>query len=268
MTVSAERMHFETRFISLRSRIGATVDASIGQLGRRVTAAVVVLAGGAVTIVVGWVLGRVAHSLETAVDWPIFRWFASRQVDEWSRIWLVITNMGAPRVTQGLAALGALVLAFLWYRRGLRWWVPLLVLPVGYAMEKYGQIILKLVVDRGHPPTTHGTWPSGGCARVFIVYGLIAVLFLMWRHPVGPRAWVAGASVVSFCVTVQAYARMYNQEHWFTDVAGGVVFGAMLLVTMTGAAFTLDRGVATAGEGRRPSARSGLRVDVPSGVGQ
>lgn len=161
LTASSERLRLDRRLVSLRGRVGATVDTSLGQLGRAPTAAVVVLTGGAVTIVVCWVLGRVAHSLELAVDWPVFRWFASRQVEEWSRIWLVITNMGSPRLTQGLTAVGALVLAFLWRRRGLRWWVPLLVLPVGYAIEKYGQIILKLVVNRGHPPTTHGTWPSG-----------------------------------------------------------------------------------------------------------
>ena len=38
-------------------------------------------------------------------------------------------------------------------------------------MEKYGGIIIKKVVNRGHPPTTHGTWVSGGCARLLIVSG-------------------------------------------------------------------------------------------------
>jgi hypothetical protein len=66
---------------------------------------------------------------------------------------------------------------------------------------------------------------------------------------------------VSFCVSVQAYARMDNQEHWFTDVVGGVVFGAMVLVT-TGAAFTLDRGAASSDS---PTRLPGVPVDLSSG---
>jgi hypothetical protein len=33
------------------------------------------------------------------------------------------------------------------------------------------------VVRRGHPPTTFGTYPRGGCARVLIVDGLILFMF-------------------------------------------------------------------------------------------
>jgi hypothetical protein len=47
------------------------------------------------------------------------------------------------------------------------------------------------------------------------------------------RAWVAGWCVLACLVSIQAYARLYNLEHWSTDVAGGVLFGLLLLLVMT-----------------------------------
>ncbi len=255
VTANVPRWGIPGRMPGARRRVEPAVDACVTHLGRPATALVVALSGWALTLVVGWVLGAVAHALEDVVDRPVFGWFAVRQVEWWSSAWWVITNMGAPRVTQGLTAVGALVLAVLWRRRGLRWWVPLVALPAGYAMEKYGQVILKLVVDRGHPPTTHGTWPSGGCARVVLVYGLIVVLALLWRRPAGVRAWAGGLALVAFAVSVQAYARTYNQEHWVTDVAGGVVFGWLLLGTAVAAVLVLDREVS-------PGAGSGSTSEV------
>ena len=95
------------------------------------------------------------------------------------------------------------------------------------------------MVDRGHPPTTLGTWPSGGCARVILVYGLIVYFSLRWRDTESVRAWVAGWSLVALAASIQAYAHLYNLEHWFTDVAGGLVFGVILLLTMTSVAWVL-----------------------------
>ena len=116
-------------------------------------------------------------------------------------------------------------------------------LPVGFVLEKTLQDLLKLVVDRGHPPTTLGSFPSGGCARVVLVYGLIVFLVLRWSETRDPRVWAAGGAVVALCAVVQAYARMFNLEHWATDVAAGLLFGVLLLATMVGVVLVLDREV-------------------------
>ncbi len=157
----------------------------------------------------------------------------------WSRAWLTLTNIGGLTQTQVLTAVFAVVIAVLW-RRG-RWWIPLVVLPVGYVLEKTLQDLLKLVVDRGHPPTTLGSFPSGGCARVVLVYGLIVFLVLWGWKPRDRRVWVAGGAFVAICATIQAYARTFNLEHWITDVFAGLLFGLMLLVTMIAAVLVLDR---------------------------
>ncbi len=257
------------RLAPLRRRVAPVLDTSSSHLTRPVTAAVVALAGWAATLIAGWLLGELAHALQDAVDWPVFRWFAGRQVGWWSDVWWVLTDIGSPDVTQTLTVLGALVLGALWYRAGMRWWVALVAPPAAYLMEKYGQTILKLVVDRGHPPTTHGTWPSGGCARVIVVYGLLVLLALLWSRTREPRAWVGGVAFVALAVSVQAYARTYNQEHWMTDVVGGVLWGWMLLAVAAAAVLVLDRG----DPGRTPeSGATGTtrrtRIHVVSGAGR
>lgn len=214
-------------------RLSSLGQQVISTLGRPATALAAYLMGFAAILIVCWPLGLLAHALQNAIDWPVFHWFESRQLGPWSDLWWVLTNIGKPRITQGVAALGGVIFAVIWQRTGRRWWVPLVVFASGYALEKYVQIILQTVVHRGHPPTTHGTYPSGGCARVLIVYGLVVFAVVLWRWPQSRRAWTTGAAIVSGLWTIQAYARIYNLEHWFTDVVGGTVFGLLGLTLMT-----------------------------------
>jgi hypothetical protein len=83
---------------------------------------------------------------------------------------------------------------------------------------------------------------------VVVVYGLIVLFYLLWRRPRGIRPWTCGLAFVAFAVSVQAYARINNQEHWLTDVAGGIVFGWMLLATAVAGVFILNRDVTGRGE--------------------
>ena len=218
------------------------VEVSVGQMGRLLTATVVVLAGGGLIVAVLWLIGWPIKLAEQMVDVPAFQWWAASSADApqwWSRAWLTLTNIGGLNLTQLLTVLFAVAIAVLW-RRG-RWWIPLVVLPAAYVIEKTLQDLLKLVVDRGHPPTTLGSFPSGGCARVILVYGLIVFLLLWGAQPRDRRVWVGGAAFVAVCATVQAYARTVNLEHWITDVLAGLLFGLMLLATMVASVVVLDR---------------------------
>ena len=222
-----------------RGRARSAVDSGVPYVGRAVTAAVLALAGFAITLVIGYFLGQLAHALETSVDVPLFEWFRSRQLHgSWSDAWNIVTKMGNRAQTQRITIIGAVLLAVLWRRRG--WWIPFVALPIGYLFEKFGQQLLAAVVHRGHPPTTLGTYPSGGCARVMVVYGLLIFLVLRWKR-VSCRGWVAGWSFLALLVTVEVYSRTYLLKHWFTDGVGGVLFGGLVLCLMIGAASVLDR---------------------------
>jgi hypothetical protein len=218
-----------------RARVREVVDQSVQSLGRLPTAAVVYFVGAGLILAVCWPLGILSHGLEDAVDWPVFRWSRAHQVHGWwYDAWWKLTNIGKPRITQGVDAVAAVLFALIWARRRQAWWFPLLVFAGAYALEKYGQIILQDVVHRGHPPTTLGTYPSGGCARVLIVYGLLVFMTMQWRWPSSRLAWRVGMVLIAFLWSVQAFARLNNLEHWITDVVGGTVFGLMGLGVMVG----------------------------------
>lgn len=234
----APRLRTPGWLLDLSQRVQGVVSVSSAELGRVVTAVITLLAGSGAIIVVLWSLGWPVKIFESRVDHPIFAWFQDRQDAGWSRFWLVLTNIGGLNLTQATTVIAALGLAVLYAKR--RWWVPFVIMPVAYVLEKTLQDLLLLVVDRGHPPTTLGSYPSGGCARVIVIYGLI-VFFLLRRFDAGPRVVALGVSVVAFAEALQAYARLYNLEHWFTDVVAGVVFGVLLISTCIGAALVLDR---------------------------
>lgn len=221
------------------AKVGLAADGAVAHSGRVGTAAVTLLAGWAFTIITCWVLGLVAHALEPSVDRPVFDWFAARQNDGWTQIWHLLTQMGNRPATQALAVVGAVVFAVL--ARGGRWWIPLTMLPTAHLMEKFGGQILKLVVHPGHPPTTLGTWVSGRCARLIVDYGLVIFFGLRWRHVQSRRVKVTAWSVLGFLAAVEAYSRTYLLKHWVTDVAGGLVFGTMVLITAILVIQVLDR---------------------------
>lgn len=240
--VTAPRWRTPTWLRRVSGRVAVVVEVSVSQVGRLLTASVVVLAGGGLIVAVLWLVGWPIKLTKQVVDVPVFQWWASNSAEApqwWSRTWLTLTNIGGLNETQLLTVLFAVGLAVVW-RRG-RWWIPLVVLPIGYVSEKTLQDLLELVVNRGHPPTTLGSFPSGGCARVVLVYGLIVFLLLWGVRPQDRRVWAAGAAFVAVCATIQAYARTVNLEHWITDVAAGLLFGLMLLATMIASVLVLDR---------------------------
>ncbi|RLV47611.1 phosphatase PAP2 family protein [Nocardioides mangrovicus] len=243
LTARAPVLDPPARATRARQRTAVVVSAAVGQWGAAITALIVYLAGAAALVVVLWPLGELAHALEQLVDRPAFGWFQARQVDGWwSTLWQHLTNIGKPRIAQGVDLVAAIGFALVWWRRGWSWWVPPALLFSGYVLEKHLQIVLQDVVHRGHPPTTLGTFPSGGCARVLIVYGLVLYLFTVATGTRERRAWFATWSVLAVLATVQAYARTYNLEHWLTDVVGGLVFGVLGLLLMTSVARVLGPG--------------------------
>jgi hypothetical protein len=228
---SAERFHAPRWFDRTRTRYYSAVDASMATVGRIPTAVTVFLAGWATLIIVGCVLGEGAHRLQGVVDKPALNWWQSHHLNgTWSDIWWQLTNIGQPRLDQGIALAAAIVFAVLYAQRGRRyWWAPSMTMILGYLAEKYGQMIAKGVVDRGHPPTAGGSWPSGGMARTIIVFGLIFFFLIMLYAPTSRRAWAVGAALLALCASIQAYARINNLEHWLTDVIGGGIWGLLLL---------------------------------------
>lgn len=226
----------------------------------------VVVGGVGATILLLWGLGRAIVPAHGAVDLPVYRYFADghHRLHWWTNVNLLVTQIGNTRPTETIAVLGALGFAAL---RASRRWVPFVTFPVAYLTEKYPQHWLALLVHRGHPPTAVGTWPSGGCARALLIYGLVAYFLAHWLRDTTRTTRIAVWTAVMTIEVTEAYSRVYLLKHWFTDVLpGGILFGAMLLTVWTTAAWLMDRPRDTDGIPQPAVRGSGASSADPSNV--
>jgi membrane-associated phospholipid phosphatase len=206
------------------ARVRTAVEGLITAFGRPGAALTVVLAWSAAVVAVFWPLGELAHSLENAVDWPVLTWVGPRRNPGFEEVNWFYTALGDRYPLKWVTAVGAVVFAVLWRRR---FWIPLVAIGAQFPLEQYVQEIVSGMVDRGHPPTGLGSYPSGGIARIVMVFGTLALFAaLTWR--MNRRAHVALGTVVLVLASLEGYSRIYVQKHWFTDVIAGLLFGPVL----------------------------------------
>lgn len=205
--------------------------------------ALTVAAGAGVAMAICWPLGVLARRIDPA-DHTAFGWVRPRADTHWlTSAMKILTQMGNNRETQILTVVASVLIGLLWAaargaRAGL---LPPVILVVAYELEHQLQVALLHLAHRGHPPTTLGTYPSGGCARLVLIWGLIAYLLLLVSKKA--RAWpgYAAVSFVAGAAYVEGFSRVYLSKHWVSDVVGGWIFGGVLLVVMIAAARVLDR---------------------------
>lgn len=222
------------------ARLRSAQEHLVTDLGRVGAAVAVYSAVLGLTAAITWALGTLTPHVERAIDLPVFQSARTGKVGWLTQLNDVLTLMGNRPEIKVVAVVAAVVLA-VWYRR--RWWVPVLAIAASFVIEFYLQAALAVVVDRGHPPTTLGTWPSGGCARLVSMYGLIIWLYLRDRVRGGRRSAALLWGALVMAAWLEGFSRTYLLKHWFTDVLGGWIFGALLLVASIAAISTLDGGI-------------------------
>lgn len=219
----------------LGTRLRDAANALVAVLGAKAAALVVLLAGSAAVIAVCWPLGEALSRLEPSVDVPVFEYIHARRHETWAAINDFYTPLGDRDPLKVVSVVAAAVFAPFWRRR---WWIPVTAMLGQYLLEQYTQQILATVVDRGHPPTDLGTYPSGGCARVALTFGTIFLLAdLTWR--ISRPGRIAMATVLALAVSIEGYTRMYAEKHWLTDVIGGYTFATLLIAAWAFALWTL-----------------------------
>jgi membrane-associated phospholipid phosphatase len=231
----------------------AELTGTLGPVG-----AFVLLLGGGVLVVtaIAALFGLGVALLEHPVDWWAFHLADRLRSRGWASLMNVVTQTGNIPETRTAGVVFAVLLAFVTPRR---WWAPPVLIFSVIVVEKYQQSLLGAIVDRGHPPTTLGTYPSGGCARLISIYGVILFLLLEAFHA-SRRTRIAAWTVLSVAAFAEGYSRWYLNKHWLTDVVGGWVYGGLLL------AVALFAGRALTGNGHEADTTTSDRTDPVSAV--
>jgi hypothetical protein len=219
-------------------RLGRIRDTCVAELGRYGGAVAVLLATAAAAVIICWPFGRFARRYKPNIDAPFLRWTQRhvRRHGTWHHINAVLTHLGDRGVIKIICLAAAVVFGALWARRG--FWIPLLIMAASFGFEKFGQATLAKVVAR--PPVPQlpdlGTYPSGGCARLIVVYGMVVYLALLTWPSIGRRWRIAAFTAVGILAWVEGYTRIYLIKHWGLDVVGGWLYGTLLLLALIGAA--------------------------------
>jgi membrane-associated phospholipid phosphatase len=244
----------------LAAKTRESVAGLVATLGRPVTALAFLLFWAALVIAVFWPVGLLAHSLENVVDWPVLLWITDRRSPSFEDFNWAYTVLGDRDPLKKVVVVAAVVFAVLWRRR---FWIPLVAILVSFPLEQYVQAILSSMVNRGHPPTGLGSYPSGGIARIVMTFGAIA-LFVALTWKLSRRWHVVLGTVVFMMAFYEGYSRMYTQKHWLTDVISGLIFGPALFLGFALAVCVLaGRYPAPSAPAKAEAAGSEARVDEP-----
>jgi membrane-associated phospholipid phosphatase len=200
-------------------------------------------------------LGVLVTHAGPTIDKPINQWMTHHETHYWKGAMNRATKVGNTWTTWG-AAVAAAVCLSAFYRS--KKWLPPVVLGAAIVIDHYLTLSLRHTFHRLGPPASPlGTFPSGGCDRILVFYGLIA--YLIWREVSGSRRvaiWSAG--VVYALAFSEAYSRVYLTLHWFTDAVSGLIYGTLILATFIGTIRLVD------GPGKRPAAEAGIVPDAPA----
>lgn len=194
---------------------------------------ILMLIVGAVAVyAVMCLLGVVVVHAGPHIDKPIYTWMLHHRVHAWKSVMKRLTKVGNTWTTWGAAAAAAVCLAA-FYRRDR--WLPPVALGAAIVIDHYLTLALRHTFHRVGPPgSLGGTFPSGGCDRIFVFYGLIA--YLIWREVSGTRrAAIWSAGVVCALGFSEGYTRAYLTLHWFSDIISGIIYGILILAVFIAA---------------------------------
>jgi membrane-associated phospholipid phosphatase len=217
--VPATRQRHETTGNSVAVELRTARSSVIGML-------LILVVGSVAVYGVTCLLGMLVVHAGPTIDKPIYNWMIHHRVHFWKAVMERLTKVGNTWTTWGACGAAAVCLAA-FYRKDK--WLPPVALGAAIVIDHFLTLALRHTFHRlGPPDSPFGTFPSGGCERIFVFYGLIA--YLVWREVSGRKStaiWSAG--VVAVLGFSEAYSRLYLTLHWFTDAVSGLIYGALIL---------------------------------------
>lgn len=212
------------------------IDQTARLIPRLVTIAVLAAAYMALTVALelGWVNGLDHNVLQLmSTNWheqlhPLFQGIALLGGIELTAILMIgLAVFLARRKPRGdawvfVAFVAAVVLELLYK------WNLVHPSPPAVSAHHDGPSISDIVGTSAGP---HNSFPSGHMMRTVLVYGLLAFVF----RRLAPWPWARALAVplTIVLILVVAFDRVYLNVHWESDVIGGILLGAIALVSAT-----------------------------------
>lgn len=164
------------------------------------------------------------HRADLSVD----VWFARQRSAGWTSVLEFGTDLATTQTVVAVAAAAALLLR---WRLG-RWHESLIVITA-VAGEVLVFLAVTVMVPQRRPPVPRleaapptSSYPSGHTAAAVALYGTLGVLLLAYLG----RPWLRWLAAVLFCVPVfVAISRLYEGEHYPSDVIAGALLGGLWL---------------------------------------
>jgi len=201
-------------------RAGMTASGAIVRL------AAIVTIGAPLVYGLMALLGLLVVHTGPTIDRPIYSWTVVHRVGFWTAPMTSLTKIGDTWTTWGAAVAAAVCLAATARRN--RWLAPM-VLGSLIVVDHFVTLAVRHTITRLGPPNSPlGAYPSSGCDRVDVFYGVIAYL-LRREHSGQRRTAILAAAAVAALAFNEGYSRAYLTLHWFTDILSGLLYGALLL---------------------------------------
>jgi undecaprenyl-diphosphatase len=152
-----------------------------------------------------------------------------------------------------------------WVARRRRSWRPVSTLITGLALLNLSVGAVKVLTGRLGPRVTEHAhdvfaggdiFPSGHVSNAVVVYGVLAILAVRHR-----KAVIALATWI--CVSV-GFGTLYLGTHWLSDVIGGWLAGALVLLVLPECVPLVERWCHAAWMHLRPGARRGSARRLPT----
>jgi undecaprenyl-diphosphatase len=188
---------------------------------------IVLFAAVFVTGVIGLVdmaTGLMARDAVSNIDVSLFNLMKEMRNAPADEIMIAITMLGDGAV---LTVVAVVIVAWLAWRRAYR---GAIAAAIAIVAGKIFVPVLKYGIQRPRPIELYGgaemfSFPSGHATMAMLIFGILAVLV---SHSMGRWGRAVVYATCGIAVIAIAYSRVYLGAHWVSDVAGGLLFGAVM----------------------------------------